>query len=125
MGEIRLTRTMRYEIKYNHELYDLLSDMQYAVWRVKNKAVSMAWDWQQFSFGYNERFGEYPSATKILGKGVAPDIYGYVKGIADTVYSMKIDNAVQDAVMKLVKEMIDVLAVQQTITIYIRDESFT
>lgn len=124
MGEIRLTRTMRYEIKYNHELYDLLSDMQYAVWRVKNKAVSMAWDWQQFSFGYNERFGEYPSATKILGKGVAPDIYGYVKGIADTVYSMTIDTAVQEAVKKFDKEKIDVLAGRQAISQYRRDGSF-
>jgi len=31
---------------------------------IKNKAVSMAWDWQQFSFSYMNRFGNWPRERK-------------------------------------------------------------
>src|SRR5690625_360089 len=97
---IEITKTMRYEIEYKKELYNILSDIQYAVWRIKNKAVSMDWDWQRFSFGYNERFGKYPSQTKLLGKTLSPDIYGIVKEWAQEIYSQLVDSSVQESVNK-------------------------
>lgn len=121
---IKMTKTMRYEIEYSRELYNLLSDIQYAVWRIKNKAVSMAWDWQQFSFGYNERFGEYPKAKEIIGKTLSPDIYGEVKEFGAEVASYITDAAVQEAVKKFDNEKKDVLAGRQAVSQYRRDGSF-
>src|SRR5699024_9830280 len=100
MSEIKITKTMRYEIEYNKELYDILSDIQYAVWRIKNKATSMAWDWQQFSFGYNERFGEWPKEKDVLGKTLSPDVYAFTKEFGAHVASATVDTATQDAVKK-------------------------
>src|SRR5690625_2805018 len=121
---IKITKTMRYEIEYDKELYDLLSDIQYAVWRIKNKAVSMAWDWQQFSFGYNERFGEYPKAKEITGKTIANDINGMTKGIGDFIYSSIYSEASREAVNKFNEEKSDVIAGRQAVSQYRRDGSF-
>src|SRR5690625_4467732 len=121
---IKITKTMRYEIEYDKELYDLLSDIQYAVWRIKNKAVSMAWDWQQFSFGYNERFGEYPKAKELLGKNVANDINGFTKELGSFMYSTIYSASATEAVNKFEKEKSDVLAGRQAISQYRRDGSF-
>src|SRR5690554_1047290 len=115
---------MRYEIAYDKNLYDLLSDIQYAVWRIKNKAVSMAWDWQQFSFGYNERFGEYPKSKELLGKTLSPDIYAEVKKWGNQFSSMIIDSSVQESVKKFDEEKKDVLAGRKAISQYRRDGSF-
>ena len=121
---IKITKTMRYEIEYDKEIYDLLSDIQYAVWRIKNKAVSMAWDWQQFSFGYNERFGEYPKAKDIIGKTLSPDIYAHIKEFGEEVASSTVDTATQEAVKKFEEEKRDILAGRQAISQYRRDGSF-
>lgn len=121
---IKVTKTMRYEIEYNKELYDLLSDIQYAVWRIKNKAVSMAWDWQQFSFAYKERFGEYSKPKDVIGKTLSPDIYAEVKEWGENIASMTVDVSVQEAVKKFEEEKRDVLAGRQAISQYRRDGSF-
>jgi len=121
---IKITKTMRYEIRYDKDLYDLLRDIQYAVWRIKNKAVSMAWDWQQFSFGYNERFGKFPAQTKILGKTLSNDINNETKKLGDFVYSSTYSAASKEAVDKFNKERADVLAGRQAISQYRREGSF-
>lgn len=121
---IKITKTMRYEIEYNKELYDLLSDIQYAIWRIKNKAVSMAWDWQQFSFAYKERFGEYPKPKEIIGKTLPPDIYAEVKEWGENIALNTVDTAVREAVKKFEEEKWDVMAGRQAISQYRRDGSF-
>src|SRR5699024_7199821 len=110
MSEIKITKTMRYEIEYNRDLYNLLSDIQYAVWRIKNNATSMAWDWQQFSFGYNERFGEYPKEKDILGKGLSADSYAFTKEFGAFIASSTVDTATQDAIKKFKNDAKDILA---------------
>lgn len=97
---MKVTKTMKYEIAYNKTLYNLLSDIQYAIRRVKNHSVTMAWDWQQFSFGYHERLGEYPKAKEILGKGLKSDVYAHTKEFASFVYSATVDVASQEAISK-------------------------
>src|SRR5690625_3198290 len=124
MSEIKITKTMRYEIEYNKELYDILSDIQYAVWLIKNKATSMAWDWQQFSFGYNERFGEYPKPKDLLGKTVVNDINGITKEFGSFMYSSIYTESAREAVKKFDEEKRDVLAGRQAISQYRRDGSF-
>ena|SRR5690625_3133935 len=121
---IEITKTMRYEIEYKKELYNLLSDIQYAVWRIKNKSVSMAWDWQQFSFGYNERFGEYPKAKDIIGKTLSPDIYAEVKEWGENIASKIVDSSVQEAVKKFDEEKNDIINGRKAISEYRRDGSF-
>lgn len=121
---MKITRTMRYEISYNKDLYNLLSDIQYAVWRIKNKAVSMAWDWQQFSFGYNERHGEYPKSSELLGKSLVNDINGMTKELGSFVYSSIYTEAAREAVKKFEAEKKDVISGRQAISQYRRDGSF-
>lgn len=121
---MKITKTMRYEISYDKELYNLLSDIQYVVRRIKNKAVSMAWDWQQFSFGYNERFGEYPKPKNVLGKGLSSDIYGNVKDMASFVASSTVDTSVQEAVKKFEQDKKEILRGEKAIQEYKRGTSF-
>lgn len=115
---------MKYEIKYDKELYNLLSDIQHAVWLIKNRATTAAYDWQQFSFSYNERFGEYPKEKDILGKTLAPDVYGFLKEIGSFVSSQTIDVAVQEAIKKLKNDKTKILKGEQSIQIYRRNGSF-
>lgn len=124
LKNVKVTKTMRYEIEYDRELYNLLSDIQYAVWRIKNKAVSMAWDWQQFSFGYNERFGEYPKPKDMLGKTVVNDINGITKEFGSFMYSSIYTESAREAVKKFDEEKRDVIAGRQAISQYRRDGSF-
>lgn len=120
-----ITKTMKYEIKYNKELYSLLNDIQYVVYRLKNKATSMAWDWQQFSFGYNERFGEYPKEKNIMGKTLSPDIYNVIKDeFGDFVSSSIVDTAIQDAVKKFKNDSKEINRGERSIANYKRDGAF-
>ena len=119
------TKTMKYEIKYSKELYNLLSDIQYVVFRLKNKATSMAWDWQQFSFSYNERFGEYPKEKDILGKTLSPDIYSQIKDeFGNFVASSTVDAAIQEAVKKFKNDTPEILKGEKSIANYKRNGSF-
>lgn len=120
-----ITKTMKYEIKYNKELYSLLNDIQYVIYRLKNKATSMAWDWQQFSFGYNERFGEYPKEKDIMGKTLSPDIYNVIKDeFGDFVSSSTVDVAIQDAVKKFKNDSKEINRGERSIANYKRDGAF-
>lgn len=120
-----VTQTMKYEIKYNKELYDLLSDIQYVVYRLKNKATSMAWDWQQFSFGYNERFGEYPKEKEVIGKVLAADVYNAIKDeFGDFVASSTVDTAIQEAIKKFKNDAKEINRGERSIANYKRDGAF-
>lgn len=120
-----ITQTMKYEIKYDKELYDLLSEIQYVVYRLKNKATSMAWDWQHYSFGYNERFGEYPKEKDIIGKTLAPDIYAVIKDeFGDFVSSSIVDAAIQEAVKKFKNDAKEINRGERSIANYKRSGAF-
>ncbi|MFJ7890556.1 RNA-guided endonuclease InsQ/TnpB family protein [Lysinibacillus xylanilyticus] len=121
---IKVIKTMKYEIKYDKELYNLLSDIQHAIWLIKNRATTAAYDWQQFSFSYNERFGEYPKEKAVIGKTLAPDVYGFLKEIGSFVSSSIIDTAVQEAIKKFKKDKVKILKGEQSIQIYRRSGSF-
>lgn len=84
-----MTKTMRCEIKYDKELYNLLSDIQYEVYRLKNKATTLAYDWQNFSYSYNERFGTYPNSKELTGQvWISGDINAILKKIMRKVYTL-------------------------------------
>ncbi|MFG3435117.1 RNA-guided endonuclease InsQ/TnpB family protein [Lysinibacillus fusiformis] len=121
---IKVVKTMKYEIKYNKELYNLLSDIQHAVWLIKNRATTAAYDWQQFSFGYNERFGEYPKEKELLGKTLSPDVYGFLKEMGSFVSSSIVDSAVNEAITKFKNDKVKILKGEQSIQIYRRNGSF-
>lgn len=121
---IKVTQTMRYEIAFDKTLYKLLDDISYAIWRVKNKATTMAYDWQHFSFGYNERFGEFPKDTDLLGVGLTSDVYRNVKSLATNVASVIVDAASQEAVKKLLEMRSDILKGNKSVPNYRRDGSF-
>lgn len=121
---IKVVKTMKYEIKYDKELYNLLGDIQHAIWLIKNRATTAAYDWQQFSFGYNERFGEYPKEKELLGKTLSPDVYGFLKEMGSFVSSSIVDSAVNEAITKFKNDKVKILKGEQSIQIYRRNGSF-
>lgn len=120
----KFTQTMRYEIAFDKDLYRLLDDISYAVWRVKNRATTMAYDWQQFSFGYKERFGEYPNDKDVIGVNQAADVSRNIKDLAGFVASKITDTTAQDAVKKVKEMRSDILRGNKSIPNYRRDGSF-
>lgn len=119
-----VTKTMKYEIKFEKELYNLLSDIQYSVFRIKNKATTMAYDWQQFSFAYNERFGSYPKPKDIVGKvRIDSDIYNLIKDDYKYLPSFIIDVAIGESVKKFNNDKLKILKGEQAIPTYKRDGS--
>lgn len=60
---MKITKTMKFEIikpigNTWNELGETLRNNQYYVWKTYNKAVQMAWDFKNVSYGYKNRFGE-------------------------------------------------------------------
>ncbi|MEK4122099.1 RNA-guided endonuclease InsQ/TnpB family protein [Lysinibacillus sp. FSL K6-0102] len=121
-----MTKTMRCEIKYDKELYNLLSDIQYEVYRLKNKATTLAYDWQNFSYSYNERFGTYPNSKELTGQvWISGDINAILKkDHAKSVYSMTRESAVKEACDKFKNDMPQIMKGEISIARYKRDGSF-
>lgn len=119
------TKTMKYEIKYEKELYNLLSDIQYEVFLLKNKATSIAYDWQNFSFSYFNRFGEYPKEKDITGVTLVADINRVLKEHhAKSVYSMTRETAVKESVDKFKNDKSKIMKGEISLMRYRRDGSF-
>ncbi len=121
-----MTKTMRCEIKYDRDLYSLLSDIQYEVHLLKNKATTLSYDWQNFSFSYNARFGKYPSSEEITGqKWISGDInYILKQEHAKSVYSMTRETAVKEAVDKFKNDMPEIMKGNLPLSKYDRKGSF-
>ena len=66
MSKKMLVKSMKYRIKFDKELYKVLDDITYHAYKIKNLATTMAYDWQQFSFSYQNRFGEYPQPLQLV-----------------------------------------------------------
>lgn len=120
----KFTQTMRYEIAFDKDLYRLLDDISYAIWRVKNRATTMAYDWQQFSFGYNERFGEFPNEKELTGVKLTSDVNRYTKELAGFVATTISAASAVYAVNKVKKMSSDILRGNKSIPTYRRDGSF-
>lgn len=119
------TKTMKYEIKFEKSLYDLLRDIQYEVFLLKNKATSLAYDWQNFSFSYHSRFGEYPKDKNITGVTLVADINRVLKqDHAKSVYSMTRETAVKEAVDKFKTDISKIMKGEISVMRYKRDGSF-
>lgn len=120
-----VVKMTRCRIEQDDELYKVLDDLRYTIYRIKNKATSMAWDWEQFSFGYHERFGEYPVAKEVVGKNVSRDAYQHVKGLGEEFSSSFVDTAVEEASKHFKKHRSAILKGKEGIPVYRSDTSFT
>lgn len=120
----KITQTMRYEIARDNDLYKLLDDISYAVWRVKNKATTIAYDWQQFSFGYKERFGEFPKDKEIIGISSMNDAARTTKELAPFVSTIISSESAQQSFKKFKEMSPDILRGNKSISTYRRDGSF-
>lgn len=118
------TQSMNYEIAFDKEIYKLLDYISCGVWKVKTKATTMAYDWQQFSFGYNERLNSFPKDKELLGISLLADITRETKQLAPIVGSMIVDTASQSAVKKLVEMKMEIVKGNKSIPSYRRDGSF-
>lgn len=119
-----ITKTMKYKIKYDKNLYNLLNDIMHTVWLIKNKSVTLAYDWQQFSFSYKERFGDYPKAKEVIGKNIAPDIYNSLKDVGYFIGSSIVDVTVQEVIKKFENDKNKILKGEKSIQNYKKDGSF-
>ncbi|WP_342537602.1 transposase [Sporosarcina sp. FSL K6-1540] len=113
-----LIKAIKYRIKFNKDIYRILSVIQYDVFRIKNKATSMAWDWQQFSFGYNERFGEFPKEKDFLGKVLFTDIYQELRGMGENISSSTYNAAIKESVDKFKEQRLRITRGEESIANY-------
>src|SRR5699024_8345415 len=91
----KVTKSMKYKIHYNKILCDILKNIQYETWKLKNESVTRAWDYRNFYFSYNDRFGEKFK----LGKTLVADIYNelldkYGVNMSSSTYNSAIKEAV-------------------------------
>lgn len=119
-----ITKIMKYEIKYNKELYNILDDIRYIAFKIKNRSVQMAWDWQQFSFGYKNRVGNYPKEKEMLGKTLSSDIYNNVKAMGEDIATTIINSCVKEGVSRFKNDKKDILNGNVTIPSFKREGSF-
>lgn len=120
----KVTQIMRFEIAFDKGLYNLLSDIQYAVWRIKNKAISMAYDWQHFSFSFNERFGSYPKEKEVIGAGISSDINKNVVEFSKNIGSSITDSSIREALTKFKNDKNKIVRGEISIPNYKRGGSF-
>jgi putative transposase len=121
---VKIAQTMKYEIAFEKDLYRLLDDISYAIWRVKNRATTMAYDWQHFSFGYNERFGKFPNEKELTGVKLTSDVNRYTKELAGFVATTISAASAVYAVNKVKEMSSDILRGNKSIPTYRRDGSF-
>lgn len=116
---------MKYKIKPDKQLYSFLKDIQYSVSRIKNKTITMAWDWQQFSFSYKERFGKWPKQKETTGRALKQDIYHEVKEWNDGFNSLICDVAIKEALDKFKEQKREILKGNESIPTYKRNGAFS
>ena len=128
MSKKYLVKSMKYRIKFDKELYKVLDDITYYSSKIKNLATTMIYDWQQFSFSYNNRFGEYPKPKDILQTNVATDINRQIKEFSEfefmnsTIRETSAKEAIDFFNRKDVKT--DLLKGNRVLQTYRRDGSF-
>lgn len=106
--EKTVTKTMKYRIKYNKDLYKIIDNVQYHAHKVRNLTTSMAYDWQNFSFSYNTRFGEYPNERKMLGKVLANDIYSEAKRISGNISTSTVQESIRETLNIFNRNKLDI-----------------
>src|SRR5690606_95060 len=122
---IEITKVMKYEIAYNKNIYELLNDIQDSIWKVKNKTVTLAYDFHQFSNSYFQEYEGYPKSPKeSFGKTLQSDIYLKVKKIASFVYSGIVNAASREAFSLIKREIHEVLLGLKVLPNFKKDGSF-
>lgn len=122
--EKTITKSMKYRIKFNKDVYNIIKDVQYYSWKVKNKATTMAYDWQQFSFSYNDRYGVYPSEKELLKRVLSTDIYNMLKPMADNISTHTFANSIKESIDKFKNDRSQILKGEISMPTYRRDGSF-
>lgn len=102
------TKVVKIEIiKPINDTWDVLGqclrDVQYQTWKLANKAIQMFWDFSNFNYSYQQRFGE-----SLLGKGKSlPN--GYKSVGSDILneckeFTNKLNSNSKDAIIKMVTD---------------------
>src|SRR5699024_5661461 len=98
----KITKSMKYKIRYNKVLYEVLKDIQYNTWKLKNETVARVRDWQQFSFSYKCKFDIYPKANELLGKRLDSHIYAELQEkYGENMASLTYDATITEVVKKI------------------------
>jgi len=122
---VKISKTMKYKIKGNPLLYKILKEAQYGSWKTKNKAITMAFDWSNFSYKYKEINKEYPRDKELLGKTILADIISKSKeGITPEIASDILGMSARQAFEKFKEKQSEVINGRESIPTYRRDGSF-
>src|SRR5699024_9600640 len=119
-----IVKTMKYRIEYDKKLYEYLREIQFNLFRIKNKTVSIAYDFQQFSFGNKECFGKYSNQKEVIGELLKQDIYHTVKEWNGEYNSTFCDASIKEALEKFDEQKLRVLKGEESLVSYRRDGSF-
>lgn len=119
-----MIKTMKYKIKYDKQLYSLLKEIQYSTFRMKNRAITMAWDWQQFSFSYMSRFEKWPRERETIGQSLKQDIYHEVKEWNKGYNSLFCDASIRVALDDFKRNKKKILKGEESIISYKKNGAF-
>lgn len=121
-------RTMRYEIikPINEEwsvLGEILRELQYNSWLLANRTIQMLWDFQNLSFSYKERFGDYLNMKKIPNKytSIKGDIRNQLKPHFYKLSSDSLDSTIQKAYKRWDGNKSKILKGEQSVINYKRN----
>jgi putative transposase len=118
-----LVQCMNYELTVLGDQHKCLRDLQYAVWKTKNRTIQMTWDFQNFQYSYKQRFGETLKFSD-LGTGKetqASDIYQFVKDEFSYAPSDVLGSAIREAQTRFKELNKDILNGHKSIPSFKRD----
>jgi IS605 OrfB family transposase len=126
-----MNKVMRYQIiKPINVSWDILGqvlrDIRHDTSYVLNKAMQVAWEWNNFSLDYKKETGSYPNKSEVLGyKGTTTQaLSNYYNSTIKTQCRLQSKNlglTVQTAIKKFENDKIKILKGEQSIPSYKRD----
>lgn len=120
----KITQTMKYEIAFEKDLYRLLDDISYAMWRIKNKTITDRDRWQDASFDYHALTGKFPKEKEVLGKNLQGALRDKAQKEFQFINSRIVESNVRDALNIYKKEMAKFLKGESVRPKFERDGSF-
>jgi len=124
----KITKIMRYQIKspvdYTwKEINKILYEIQYQSYRLANKTIQLLWDFQNLSFTYKERFGEYLNIKDLPNKynSIEGDISNQLRDDFYKLPSGTFDSVVIDSKSKWQTHKNEILKGEKSIINFKRD----
>jgi IS605 OrfB family transposase len=84
---MQVTKVMRYQLIYTDDdvlafkdFMNVIRELQFDMFRIKNRAIQLYWEYSGYESDYKQKFGEYPKAEKFAEISGSNAIRSYVYG---------------------------------------------